>query len=171
MNRNKYKEIIQEYSLVVQQISKKQEKLLLQQLPYIFVDNPITDFYYQGVNKHLLISDNFEIPNYEVMISPNGYISITDGQGAIWYQVSTESSVQLPYVTTVFDFEWSEIDVASIISGFTSEVDLHRFIELLEVEVALLKERLWLLKNGSLKLQLIEDEKLVQELTSLGEVA
>ncbi|MDU6855074.1 MAG: hypothetical protein ACLSH8_15585 [Zhenhengia sp.] len=171
MDKNKYKELVQEHFLVIQQINKKQEKLLLQEIGGLFAENPITDFCFEGMNKHILISDNFEISNFEIMISPNGYISITDDNSTVWYQIINESPVQLPYVGIVLDLDWNEFNMDSIINSFASEADVHKFIEALEVEVSILKQRLWLLKNSSLKLVLIEDEKLLQELSALREVA
>lgn len=171
MNKNNYKELIQEYCLATQQINKKQEVFLLQQLGELFVENLITDFSFNGLNKYIYISDNFETPNYEVVINVNGYISITDDDGTAWYQVATRSEIKLPYIRGVVDFDWEELEVETIIDGFTSEIDLHRFIELLKVELVNLKQRLWSLNNSNLKLELIEDEKLIQELTSLREVS
>ena len=171
MDKNKYKELIQEHFLVIQQINKKQEKLLLKQLGYLFVENPIIDFYFEGLNKHIFMSDSFDVPSFEVMINVNGYISITDNDSTVWYRVTTESPVQLPYARPVLDFHWSEFDVDSIINSFTSEAGLHRFMEVLEVEVPILKQRLLILNNASLKLEPIEDERLLQELTSLREVS
>ncbi|MDU6975953.1 MAG: hypothetical protein E6370_16880 [Clostridiales bacterium] len=171
MEKNKYKELVQEHLLVTQQINKRQEKLLLQEQGYLFTENPITDFYFEGLNKHIFMSDSFETPNFEIVINVNGYISITDDEGTVWYQVTTESSAQLPYVRPVLDFNWDEIDVDSIINSFTSEADLNRFIESLEVELSTLKQRLLIFNNASLKLELIEDEKLMQELTPAMEVA
>lgn len=171
MNKNKYKELIQEYFLVIQQINKQQEKLLLQEREYLFTKNPITDFYFDRMNKHILISDNFETPNYEIMISPTGYISITHEVSTVWYQVTTESLAQLPYIRTVLDFNWDEFNIDSIINSFTSELDLYRLMELLEIEVSILKQRLWLLKNSRLKLELIEDERFLKELTALMQIA
>lgn len=171
MDKNKYKELIQEHFLVIQQINKKQEKLLLKQLGYLFAENPIIDFYFEGLNKHIFMSDSFETPNFEIVINVNGYISITDDEGTVWYQGITESLAKLPYARPILDFNWNEINVDSIINSFTSEAGLHRFMELLEVEMESLKQRLWLLNHSTLKLELIEDEKLIQELTSLMEVA
>lgn len=171
MNKNRLQETVQEYFLTIQQINRIQEKFLLQELGYMFVDNPIVDFYFKGINKHILMSNSFDTPNYEVMININGYISITDNDGTVWYQVNTESLAQLPYARPLLDFNWDEIDVNSIINSFTTESDLHKLMELLEIGVSILKQRLWLLKNGSLKLVLIEDKKLVQELVSLRAVA
>lgn len=169
--QEKNKEHLLNYIITLQQVLREYENILLQQIRYLFAENPITDFRFEGMNKNIFISDNYEMPNFEVMINPNGYISIIDEEDTVWYQVTTESPVQLPYVRPVLNFHWSEFDVDSIINSFASEADLHRFMELLEVEVSILKQRLWLLKNSALKLELIEDEKLIQELTSLMEVA
>lgn len=169
--QKKTKEKLLNYMIVLQNVLRQYESPLLQELGYMFAENPITDFWFEGVNKHILISDNFETPNFEVMINPNGYISITDDTSTVWYQVTTESPVQLPYVSPVRGFEWNTFDVDSVVNSFASEVDLHSFMELLEGEVSILKQRLWLLKNVTLKLELIEDKKLIQELTSLMEVA
>lgn len=171
MNKNIYKELVQEHLLVTQQINKRQEKLLLQEQGYLFAENPITDFYFDGMNKHIIISDKFETSNYEIVINANGYISIIDDTSTVWYQVTTESPAQLPYVRTALDFNWDGFDVDSIINSFTSEVDLHRLIEILEVEVSTLKQRLLILNNAEPKLELIEDERLIQQLTSLKEVS
>ena len=171
MNRNKYKEIIQEYFLVIQQINKKQEKFLLQESRHLFVDNPITDFRFEGMNKHILISDNFETPNYEMVINVNGYISITGDNDTEWYKVTAENLVNLSYARPVLDFNWDELDIENIINSFTSEEDLHRFTELVEAEVSILKQRLLVLNNIAPKIELIEDEKLIQELSSFREVS
>lgn len=82
-----------------------------------------------------------------------------------------DSEVNLPYSKVVIDFNYSGFDIDSMIDSSTSEADLHRFMELLEVEVSILKQRLWLFNNSNLKLELIEDDMYIQELTSLREVA
>lgn len=169
--KQKVKKKVWSYIIMLQHVQGRYEKLLLQEQGYLFAENPITDFYFDGMNKHTLISDNFEIPNYEIVINANGYISITDDTSTVWYQVTTESQVQSPYARTVLNCHWNELDIDSIINSFALEADLHNFMELLEVEVSILKQRLWLLNNATFKLVLIEDEKLLQQITSLMEVA
>ena len=163
---NKFKQDVLTHYELTQEINAKQEELLTQELGYSFAETPNIDFEVWGWNKHIVINDNMEI-----VINVNGHISITDEGNTVWYQVITGSEVNLPYSKVVIDFNYSGFDIDGIINSFTSEVELHRFMELLKVDVANLKQRLWELNNSNLKLELIEDEKLMQELTSLREVS